>query len=622
MKKTLITFILILTLAFSSFAGCSSAVPPTTSGEPESFSQTQYTLVENGSSSYKIVVSDTATDVEKHAAEELQLFIKESTNAVIPVYNEGAIGSDTSKCISIGATNMRAAQQAILEDIEDLEYGGVIIKTVGDKVFLTGATNRGTLNAVYKFLEYQIGFRAYTIEVIKYDYFTSLKLLDFDYKYNPSVDQMVTNSYEVNGVERVDDVARMYLSAGNGFGGMDHDGYYYEMWCHTTELILPISTYGSQHEDWYGNGQLCFSNDEMLEQFAYVLFSGYVSTTNRPYLMIGAADKKSCCTCSRCKTEGALYGGQSGIFTRFMNKLAARIEQYLEEYKIDKELMLVGLNYYYYESAPVVENADGTYSAIHKSVIPDNEGKVTVGVCYAPIQACYMHPFGDKNCKTNSGGYKDLLGWSTLTDNLFMYTYGNYFTNSISRTFPYNNWAYMADQYKLFEEIGLDFLFDESCRPYSSPMSDMRIYVRSRLGWNPNVDFEEVIDEFMQVYYGVGAKYFREYYDAVMDHFEYIYTVAGTECQGCFYDIAQQKFWPLGTLYNFQNILMSGISHVKDNPILSDAEKEVYTERLYKEWLIVKVNEYKLYSNYYSESQMLELLKYVNEANEKYGITV
>lgn len=619
MKKTLIIFILILAIVCGAFAGCSSAVPPFGNKEPASFAQTQYDLAANGTSEYKIVISDSANDSEKYAAEEVQLFIKEATNAVLPIVNESALGV-SNKCISIGATALRAQNQDIVNGLKDLEYGGVIIKTVGDNVFITGSASRGTLNGVYKFLEYEIGFRAYTVEVVEYDYFTTLKLLDFNYKYNPSVDKLVTNSYEINGVERVGEAARMYFSAGNGFGGEDLDGKYYEMWCHTTELILPIQTYGGQHEDWYGNGQLCFSNDEMLEQFAYVLFSAYISTTNRPYLMIGAADKKSCCTCDRCKEEGALYGGQSGIFSRFMNKLSDRIEDYLEEYKIDKEIMLVGLNYYYYESAPVVENADGTYSAIHESVIPDNEGKVKVGVCYTPIQACYMHAFGDENCKTNSGGYKDLLGWSTLTENMFMYTYGCYHTNNKSRSFPFNNWSYMADQYKLFEEIGLDYIFDESCRAGASPMADLRVYVRSRLGWNPNQDFEDVVNEFIEGYYGVGAKYYREYFDAVMAHAEYIATITGSECQGTFYEIVVQKYWPLGTLYNFQNILMSGINHIKENQLLSDAEKEIYAERLYKEWLVMKVNEYKLYSNQYSESQLLELLDIVKEAQEKYNV--
>lgn len=622
MKKKFLIFTLVLALLFSSLIGCTpvSEPPTSTNPEPESFSKTEYDLVNNGCSDYKIVIAEEATDVEKLAAEELQLFIKESTEVALPVVVESGLGVQ-NKVISIGKTSLRAQNADIEKDVLDLEYGGALIKTVGDNLFITGSTNRGTLNATYKFLEYQIGFRAYTVDFVDLSYYTTLKLLDFDYKYNPSVDQMVTNSYEINGEERVTETARMFIVAANGLGGMDHDGYYYDLWCHTTELILPIQTYGGQHPDWYGNGQLCFSNDEMMEQFAYVLFSGYVSTTTRPYIMIGAADKKSCCTCDRCRAESVLYGGQSGIFTRFMNKLSDRIEEYLVEYKIEKEVMLIGLNYYYYESAPVIKNADGTFSPIHESVIPDNEGSVTVGVCYAPIQACYTHAFGDKNCVTNSGGYKDLLGWSSLTDNMFMYTYGSNFSSGLSKSLHYNNWSYMAEQYKLFEQIGLDYIFDESCRPSASPMSDMRVYVRSRLAWNPHVDFESLIDEFMDKFYGVGAKYVKEYYYAVMDHFETIYTIAETECQGCFYTIRKEEYWPLNTLQNFESILVSGINAIMVDNRLTDEEKQVYAERIRKEWYLLKVNEYGLYSKYFSEQQILELQEIAKIAKEKYGIS-
>ena len=617
MKKIALVLILILTLLLGSVVGCQDV---DLNFEPDSFKETSYKLVENGKSEYTILVSENASDVEMHAAQELQLFIEQSTGVSLPIKSDANLPAKAKYFISVGDTALRASYSDIEKDIEKLEQGGAIIKTEKSNVIITGRTTRGTLNAVYKFLNYQIGFISYTLDCVKFNYCTTLNLLDFDYAYNPSIDQMVTNSYEIFGAENLDGVSRMYLQAYNGFGGLDHDGNFYELWCHTTELILPIQSYGSLHPDWYGNGQLCFSSDEMLEQFAYVLFSGYVSTTNRPYIMIGAADKKSCCTCARCTEEGILYGGQSGIFTRFMNKLSNRIEEYMVEYRIDKEIMLIGLNYNYYAPAPVIDNGDGTYSPIHESVIPDSEGKVKVGVCYAPISACFTHAFNDKNCTTNFGAYKDLLGWASLTDNLYAYTYGSNFSTNFARNYHYNNWSYIAEQYKIFEQVGLDYLFDESCNSGTSPMSDMRLYVRSRLAWNPNVNLEDLMNDFMSVYYGVAEKYVKEYFNAVMEHFEYIYTVAETECQGTFYSIGNAKYWPLSTLHNFQNILMSGINEIKSNSLLSDVEKETYVDRIYKEYLLLKVNEYKMYSAYFSEEELLEMQKLIVEANERFSI--
>jgi hypothetical protein len=121
-------------------------------GEPKSFSETQYNLVENGKSDYKIVVADDADSVEIHAAEELKLFIKESTNVSLDIKTETEIANAKENLISIGKTELRAKERDIEEDITSLEQGGVIIKTVKNNVFIAGRTTRGTLNAVYKFL--------------------------------------------------------------------------------------------------------------------------------------------------------------------------------------------------------------------------------------------------------------------------------------------------------------------------------------------------------------------------------------------------------------------------------------------------------------------------------------
>ncbi len=619
MRKILVIAILVLTLLCGAFVGCDNNDEIPQTGQ-NSYSATEYDIVKNNASEYKIVIGSTATETEKYAAGELQLFLNKSTNVSLPIKTDTEVGSDAQKCISVGKTTLRENHSDLEESIQALDQGGVRIKTISDNVFVTGRTNQGTLNAVYQFLYYHIGFKAYSQDCVKYDYFTTLKLLDIDLKYDPSIDYVVTNSYEVYGLDKLQGASRMYTQGYNGVGGFNQDGHLYELWCHTTEIILPYDSYGSTHKDWYGNGQLCFSNEEMLEEFAYVLFSGYISTTNCPFIMIGSADTKSCCTCDDCNDNAKLYGGQSGIFTRFLNKVSDKIEEYLEIYNIDKEIMIVGLNYYYYAAAPVIDNGDGTYSPIHESVVPDATGKVTVGVCYAPISACYTHAFGDENCMTNAGSYKDLMGWASLTDNLFMYTYGTSYATNDARNFHYNNWSFMAEQFKLYDKLKLDYLFDETGG--TSPLVDMRTFVRSSLGWNANVNVQDLINEFMDVYYGIGAKYVKEYFDSAMEHFEYIYTKNDTECQGTFYDNTSASNWPLAIWRNWQNILMNGINEINQNKTLSEQEKQIYADRIYKEFLFLKVNEYELYSAYYSTDELIEAQKYLQEAQSRFNIKV
>ena len=65
---------------------------------------------------------------------------------------------------------------------------------------------------------------------------------------------------------------------------------------------------------------------------------------------------------------------------------------------------------------------------------------------------------------------------------------------------------------------------------------------------------------------------------------------------------------------------MSGINEIKSNSLLSDVEKETYVDRIYKEYLLLKVNEYKMYSAYFSEEELLEMQKLIVEANERFSI--
>ena len=67
---------------------------------------------------------------------------------------------------------------------------------------------------------------------------------------------------------------------------------------------------------------------------------------------------------------------------------------------------------------------------------------------------------------------------------------------------------------------------------------------------------------------------------------------------------------------------MNTINQVNANTKLTDKEKEVYVERIYKEYLILKVIENNMYANYFSEEYLIELQKLVLEANERFKIKI
>ena len=134
-------------------------------GEPVSFEYAfsngnAIWLTNRGTSDYKIVIPTEASDTEKHAAEELQYFIKESTMCTLPIITDQGLNNDNSKYyLSVGNTTLLSSQTDVIVS-KDNPRNAPVIQTRDNTVYIAGAYDEGTLYAVYKFLHYQQAFYA------------------------------------------------------------------------------------------------------------------------------------------------------------------------------------------------------------------------------------------------------------------------------------------------------------------------------------------------------------------------------------------------------------------------------------------------------------------------------
>jgi len=114
-------------------------------------------LVVDGNSEYVIVRGENAYISEITASTELQAYLKKITGVEIPIVTDSA--EPVEKEIVVGKTNREAEGEF---DREELGDDGLVIKTNGQKLFLVGGEQRGTLYSVYEFLEKYLGCRFYT----------------------------------------------------------------------------------------------------------------------------------------------------------------------------------------------------------------------------------------------------------------------------------------------------------------------------------------------------------------------------------------------------------------------------------------------------------------------------
>lgn len=583
----------------------------TVGGEAVAFPDTDITLIKNKKSDYKVVIGKDALRAEKYAAEELVYFLNESTGCELPIITDENL-DENGKYLSVGNTTLLTAAN-LTPDYVELGDNGVSVYTKNGNVYMAGAAEYGTLFSVYRFLYYQINYKAYAYDDVDFDYFNELKLKNFNYKYRPALGTVTAEDGEMSGKEKTKEALRMYIYASKN-GGYNLDGGLYNgLWCHTTGHLVSQK----EHENlWKDGGQLCYSDPRSVDAVVDSLISKYVDRAVGRYLMVGGEDSTGCCNCKDCQAAAKVYGGAGGVYSRFLNQVAEKIEEHLKSKGITKKITIVGLFYYAYQEPPVkLEN--GKYVPVNKESVPRSiENQVSVGVMYTPIGACYTHPLGEDTCETNKAYTEYMKGWAAITDQLMMYAYG---TNFQSYKLHFNNWSHEGDSFRFYSKLGMTYYFEQACAQNGiSPMSSMRVYVRSRLAWNPYYDTQDLIDEFINHYYGAGAEGVSEYFSTVMENYERLYTVEGTEDLGIYYTLSKPTLWTRPMIKNYESYLEKATYAIE----MEGGDKaDVYAERVFREYFLLKDNELRFYDMYLSADELAETEALVEYGRKKYNVT-
>lgn len=637
MKKrlmTLITLLLCVVLAFSTLVSCkdktenvgNSADVYAPGGEPQSFKETDKILISNGKTDYKIVIPDGANRVISHAGQELQLFLKESTGCEIPIItDEGLTHDNSQKYLSVGNTVLLAGQTDIILDRKEIGDGGTTIYRKDNTVYIAGPTDYGTLYSVYRFLFYTIDFVAYTAECVLYDYRTELKVLDFNYKWKPAF-AFVSGSEDNIDIlwdVKAEQTYRMYHALGGTSGAETLTG---EIWsgqyCHTITYWVSDETYPELYEN---GDQLCYSNPKSLEICVQSAIDKYVKSPSGPYIMIGGKDHGGYCSCAECERQSKLYGGQGGLYVRFLNAVAQKVEEYYKENNMKLDLCIVGLMYYAYSNAPVTKNDDGTFSVVpvdandpkvlyHTNML-DNEGQVTVGAEYVTIDSCFSHPLNDPLCDTNVYESGKIKAWGEITDSLSIYDYG---VNLSAFTYHFNTWSHSSGTFEFFDNYIGNYYGEESCHENGiSSLHYFRVFLRAQQARNPYLSTEKLLDQFITAFYGPAAETFKEYFYCLMENYEKIYVLQGDEDFGIFTALKTSGYWTRDNLIHYKQLLQKAMYDC-DRSGLDDAE--IYKERVYQEYFLVLVNENEAFSSYYTLEEKAAVEKEIAIGRAKYDV--
>ena len=533
-------------------------------------SYTNHEFIKNNTTQYKIVIPEEATTNEIFASRELNYFLLSSTGTKMEVITDKDISFDAnSQYIFLGKTKYTAEQ--IETSFAQLSECGYKIKTVEKSIFISGATDIGTINGVYFLLEKCFGYRFYAVDEIKIETVSTLNLPNIVVTDKPDFDYRSDNYGEI--IRDINLVRRYRMT-------QESTSYLFSRNCHNSFTVMPKETYYADHKDWYARdgSQLCYSNEEMIAQYIENLKGHILEKGFNTVVLMGQEDNHGWCSCTACSDSKARYGVDSAVMVKFANRVAREINGWIaEEYPSVEPMTFLVFAYYATNDAPVVWNEG---KGIYEAVAPEMQFDKNVGVRYA-VPMDYQKTFYDE---CNENAYEQLKKWNAITDNIHFWSYSLY---SWELFVPYNSYASMQTNYKTLLNNGVNSLFDQTkhMQGVSPGFSRLHAFVDTQLMWDVNLSVEELIDEFFPEYFKDASADMRMYFDELRLWYDYLYET--TDFGGGWgLRLVEEKYWSKPVLERW----LTYTKNAKDSiAYLEHTNKSLHT-KLYKRIILEELS--------------------------------
>ncbi len=438
-----------------------------------------------------IVVDAGATSPQKHAANELANFLEQITSQKFEVTNDPASNKPR---ILVGPQAAKSAVPGF--STEALGDEGIVIRTVGNNLILAGAEPRGTLYAVYTFLEDNLGCRWWSSTESTIPKRTDLKIGPLNTRYIPPLEYR--ESFWFDAFDG--DWAARNKSNGNSERlQAKHGGKHsYAGFVHTFFRLIPPDKYFDKHQEWFseidgkrtkGHSQLCLTNEKMKAELIKNLRETLRKNPQATIASVSQNDWRGFCKCPKCAAIDMEEGGPAGTVIRFVNDVAEEIEEEFPNVAIST------LAYQYTRKPP-------------KFVKPRHN--VIVRLC--SIECSFSVPLSHDR---NKAFRDDIVGWSKICDRLYIW---DYVTNFKHHILPHPNLRVLAPNVKFLTDHGAKGIFEQGAYTTNgAEMAELRAWVLAKLLWNPSLDGQELIDEFIDGYYGPAAEHIKAYLNLMHD---------------------------------------------------------------------------------------------------------
>ena len=471
------------------------------------------TLVNNGKSTYTIVMPEKPTAIEIQAAKTLQDYLFRMSGVTLPTSFD--YEKEQSTEILIGKVN-RSQTKSIAYD--SLKTDGLLIRTVDNKLIITGGNNKGVLYAVYTFLDKYLGCRKYAADETYVPKRKKITLQPIDDTQLPAFAFREVYYNEVSDPEFMEWHKLNSVSDKNG------EKSQWGLFVHTFHTLLDPEEYGATHPEYFSfydgrrhaglvpswdgssvqpEAQLCLSNPEVLQIVCKNLKAQMDKKPHALYWSVSQNDNVNFCRCDSCAKLDAQYaafkpeekmlsthGGEQypalgmGSLLTFVNKVADSFP--------DKIISTLA---YQYSRVPP------------KGIVP----RKNVNIMLCSIESSRNDPMEIADTAFS----EDLIGWGKITDNILVWDYVIRFSNLLA---PFPNLRILQPNLQFLHKNRVSALFEQGNRDKGGEFAQLRAYLLARLEWDPYVDIQKEMDEFLAGYYGAAAPAIKEYINLLHDN--------------------------------------------------------------------------------------------------------
>ena len=507
----------------------------------------------------QIVHAAKAGPTTKFAASELQKYLKQMTGVRCPTVDDKT-AQEGFKILLSSMTNPNALAEKLLASdnrpVKDSD--AFVIRTFADAIVIAGGRQRSVLFGVYDFLE-RLGCRwfgpleeyvpsAETLEVPSLnihekpkfrwrafeliggsdpavvDWMAKIKLNGcWPEKYSPNKD--MTESQAYMGHTAVHDMIKRDLHI--FWGGhvlpqlfspetyKDHPEYFAEIDGKRLDFT---------HYDRQGMSQPCVSNPEAMR----VLSDSTVKfLRNHPWLdtlILWGGDSNQWCECAECRKlesdpdKESSFGGldRSATYCYMIKKINEAVQKELPGRQI-------GFNHYYnLEDLPVDKNGK-----VRTSVMPARN----VLSCVDAYRQCDRHAFTNADCPKGKRIEPIARMWAPYCDDSISWSY--YWSWNFMKGLPISMVHKIPEDFKFVRSLGVNGVLDNvSLLPSTLDQYDFRpnlfltdhfryniinMYVFAKAAWNPDLDVDSVVGDFIKHYYGSAAEPMEKFWALMED---------------------------------------------------------------------------------------------------------